>query len=184
MSNANERLLLSKTAAGLFAASIFFWTSVGNAQDDASKAARMAISAECSREADARGLHGKARKEFRERCKTEVSLPPPAEPAPRQTPNEGAQAASCSISAGEQVLPDTGGVVDYGDMKIRFDGMGTLQDGTRFRSITIKTPDYRQTWRVYSIDANPIKFQSCGQEITLDIHSWPNGNLFYLVGVF
>jgi hypothetical protein len=35
----------------------------------ASQATRSAVSIECSRQADAKGLHGKARQSFRSRCK-------------------------------------------------------------------------------------------------------------------
>jgi hypothetical protein len=39
------------------------------AQPPAADAARQAVSKSCSQQADAQGLHGKARKTFREKCK-------------------------------------------------------------------------------------------------------------------
>ncbi len=43
--------------------------AASDAAPNAGAAAKSARSAECSKEADAKGLHGKARKKFREECK-------------------------------------------------------------------------------------------------------------------
>jgi hypothetical protein len=46
--------------------------SVGTSAHAASSKPRSAISLECSKEADAKGLHGHKRKAFREHCKREA----------------------------------------------------------------------------------------------------------------
>jgi hypothetical protein len=60
--------LVSALALGAFlSTSAFALDAAAPANNDA--AARAAKSAECSKQADAKGLHGKARKTFREACK-------------------------------------------------------------------------------------------------------------------
>jgi hypothetical protein len=57
--------LLSALALGMFVSSAAF--ALDAATPDAT--AKAAKSAECSKAADAKGLHGKERKKFREECK-------------------------------------------------------------------------------------------------------------------
>lgn len=62
--------LVSAGVAVLFAANVAFAeTAAAPAPAPADAAAKAAKSKECSKEADAKGLHGKARKKFREACK-------------------------------------------------------------------------------------------------------------------
>ena len=62
---------VSAGVAVLFTASVAFAqaTAPAPAAPAADAAAKAAKSKECSKEADAKGLHGKARKEFRAKCK-------------------------------------------------------------------------------------------------------------------
>jgi psiF repeat len=55
----------------LFATPVFAQTTAAPAADTAAKTSkpRSAESLECSKEADAKGLHGKERKKFRSECK-------------------------------------------------------------------------------------------------------------------
>jgi hypothetical protein len=46
------------------------------ASTDSSSKPRSAVSLECSKEADAKGLHGKARKEFRSECRKNATAKP------------------------------------------------------------------------------------------------------------
>jgi hypothetical protein len=59
--------IVSAGVAVMFSASVAFAQASAPAPADA--AAKAAKSKECSKEADAKGLHGKARKEFRAKCK-------------------------------------------------------------------------------------------------------------------
>jgi hypothetical protein len=62
--------LVSAGVAVLFTASVAFAQATAPAPaPPMDAAAKSAKSKECSKEADAKGLHGKARKKFREACK-------------------------------------------------------------------------------------------------------------------
>jgi len=71
---------LALAASLLLAGSAFAQTQTPAAPAPAAKAEkpRSAASLECSKEADAKGLHGKERKKFRAECKKEAA----AKPAP------------------------------------------------------------------------------------------------------
>jgi hypothetical protein len=58
---------LSAIALGAFVSSSAFALDAATPGNDA--AAKAAKAAECSKQADAKGLHGKERKKFREECK-------------------------------------------------------------------------------------------------------------------
>jgi hypothetical protein len=59
--------LVSAIALGVFVSSSAFALDAAAPANDA--AAKAAKSAECSKQADAKGLHGKERKKFRSECK-------------------------------------------------------------------------------------------------------------------
>jgi hypothetical protein len=62
--------IVSAGVAVMFSASVAFAQASAPAPAaPADAAAKAAKSKECSKEADAKGLHGKARKEFRAKCK-------------------------------------------------------------------------------------------------------------------
>jgi len=63
--------IVSAGVAVMFTASVAFAQATAPAAPaaPADAAAKAAKSKECSKEADAKGLHGKARKEFRAKCK-------------------------------------------------------------------------------------------------------------------
>ena len=62
--------IVSAGIAVMFSASVAFAQASAPAPAaPADAAAKAAKSKECSKEADAKGLHGKARKEFRAKCK-------------------------------------------------------------------------------------------------------------------
>lgn len=62
--------IVSAGIAVMFSASLAFAQATTPAPAaPANAAAKAARSKECSKEADAKGLHGKARKEFRAKCK-------------------------------------------------------------------------------------------------------------------
>ncbi len=62
--------IFSAGVAVMFSASVAFAQATAPAPAaPADAAAKTAKSKECSKEADAKGLHGKARKEFRAKCK-------------------------------------------------------------------------------------------------------------------
>ncbi|HLJ70267.1 MAG TPA: PsiF family protein [Roseiarcus sp.] len=62
--------IVSAGVAVMFSASLAFaQASTPAPAAPANAAAKAARSKECSKEADAKGLHGKARKEFRAKCK-------------------------------------------------------------------------------------------------------------------
>lgn len=60
-------MLLASAAALAFSATVVL--AQGTAKKKAPAPARTAISLECSKQADAKSLHGKARKAFRSKCK-------------------------------------------------------------------------------------------------------------------
>jgi hypothetical protein len=60
--------IISAGVAVMFSVSVAFAQASAPAAP-ADAAAKAAKSKECSKEADAKGLHGKARKEFRAKCK-------------------------------------------------------------------------------------------------------------------
>ncbi|HEY0145332.1 MAG TPA: PsiF family protein [Methylovirgula sp.] len=66
-------LVLCAALAG-FGASPVLAQSSGTSSTMAAKPAHTAKSLECSKEADAKGLHGKARKHFRSACKHGKSM--------------------------------------------------------------------------------------------------------------
>jgi hypothetical protein len=66
-------LVLCAALAG-FGASPVLAQSSGTSSMTAAKPAHSAKSIECSKEADAKGLHGKARKKFRSACKHGKSM--------------------------------------------------------------------------------------------------------------
>jgi len=72
------RFVRSRSASLLFAGAAFAQTSTAPAAAPAAtekkaEKPRTAASLECSKEADAKGLHGKERKKFRSECKKEQS---------------------------------------------------------------------------------------------------------------
>jgi hypothetical protein len=60
-------MVLASAAALAFSVTAAF--AQGTAKKKGPTAPRTAISMECSKQADAKGLHGKARKAFRAKCK-------------------------------------------------------------------------------------------------------------------
>jgi hypothetical protein len=62
---------LALAASLLFAGAAFAQTSTAAAPAAKAEKPRTAASLECSKEADAKGLHGKERKKFRSECKKE-----------------------------------------------------------------------------------------------------------------
>lgn len=64
-------VLLAGAAAFAFSAAAAF--AQGPAKSKTSPAPRTAVSIECSKQADAKGLHGKARRSFRNRCKRDLA---------------------------------------------------------------------------------------------------------------
>ncbi len=66
----HKLLLLTGAAAFTLAGAVAFAQS--SVKSKATPSARTAASMECSRQADAKGLHGKARKSFRSRCRRDL----------------------------------------------------------------------------------------------------------------
>jgi psiF repeat len=64
-------VLLVGAAALAFSAAAAF--AQGSAKSKASPTPRTAISIECSKQADAKGLHGKVRHSFRSKCKRDLA---------------------------------------------------------------------------------------------------------------
>jgi len=71
--------IVSRTAAAaafaslLLASSAYAQTTAPAATEKKAEKPRTAASLECSKEADAKGLHGKERKKFRSDCKKEAA---------------------------------------------------------------------------------------------------------------
>ena len=79
--------ILSRATAVAFASVLLMGTAMAqspatDAKTDAAKTAkpRSAASLECSKEADAKGLHGKERKKFRSECKKNGAAATPSAP--------------------------------------------------------------------------------------------------------
>ncbi len=67
-------LALCAALAGFAASPVLAQNATGSSTTMAAKPAHTAKSIECSKEADAKGLHGKARKHFRSACKHGKSM--------------------------------------------------------------------------------------------------------------
>ena len=70
--------LSSRTLANAFASVLFTSPAFAQTAAPAAPAAKpatphSAVSIECSKQADAKGLHGKARKKFRSQCKNDAT---------------------------------------------------------------------------------------------------------------
>jgi hypothetical protein len=65
-------LLLAGAAAVAFALAGTAALAQSPAKSKAPATTRSAVSLECSRQADAKGLHGKARRSFRSRCRRDM----------------------------------------------------------------------------------------------------------------
>jgi len=66
-------VLLAGVMALTLCGAVAFAQGAGKANPAAGVAPRTAASIECSRQADAKGLHGKARHSFRSKCKREMA---------------------------------------------------------------------------------------------------------------
>jgi hypothetical protein len=65
----SSRVLATAFASMLMMGSAFAQTTTPAAKTDKAPVVHSAASLECSKEADAKGLHGKERKKFRSECK-------------------------------------------------------------------------------------------------------------------
>lgn len=64
-------MLIASAAALALSVTAALAQDAGKGKTKAPPAPRTAVSLECSKQADAKGLHGKARRTFRNRCKRE-----------------------------------------------------------------------------------------------------------------
>jgi psiF repeat len=69
MKTISSRALATAFASMLLMGSAFAQTAAPAAKAEKAPVAHSAASLECSKEADAKGLHGKERKKFRSECK-------------------------------------------------------------------------------------------------------------------
>jgi len=72
MMNFSSRLAAATLASLLLAGSAYAQTAPAAAEQKTQKP-RSAASLECSKQADAKGLHGKERKKFRSECKKDAA---------------------------------------------------------------------------------------------------------------